>query len=135
MKATLPKLTRKQALFVEQIVNNPKQSGTKAAMIATNSKTVGSAKVYASRTLANANVVSHLQNASQLVEDTLINTVRDWGAAENTRKREIAQQSAMYIHDKVHGKATQRVESTSTAVVISIDMSAQSLPDGVIEGE
>jgi hypothetical protein len=124
------KLTRKQEAFVTELVNNPKQSGVGAAMIAYGKPdkptTYGTADTIARANLENPRIISRLHEWSELTETTLGGTVREWGASGNTRQREIAQNAAMYIHDKVHGKATQRVESTSTAVVISIDMSAAS---------
>lgn len=127
----LPKLTRKQAVFVRELIDNPKQSNTKAAMVAynTNQKI---ARTIAAENMAKPSIRSHLENAVELVEDTLITTVRDWGRSDNTRRREISQNAAMWIHDKVHGKATQRIESQSTSINLTIDLSGD---DGVTVDE
>jgi hypothetical protein len=119
-------LTYKQKEFIKQVVENPKQSLTKAAQAAYSSgdkeisPTVAAQIAYDN--MRKPNIVSQLQDYTQLVETTLTNTVAEWGQHERPRQREIAQQAAMYIHDKVHGKATQRVETRSEAVVISIDL-------------
>jgi serine/threonine protein kinase len=68
------------------------------------------------------NVISYLAEKNDLVEEVLINTLTDWGRESNTRKREIAVDVGKYIHDKIHGKATQQIETTNKSVTISIDL-------------
>jgi hypothetical protein len=67
-------------------------------------------------------VQSLLHDNKELVESTLINTVKDWGDHEKPRQREIAQNAAMYIHDKVEGKATMRIEQRSEIISFNIDL-------------
>lgn len=67
-------------------------------------------------------VQSLLHDSKTLVETTLINTVKDWGDHDKPRQREIAQNAAMYIHDKVEGKATVRVEQRSEIVNFNINL-------------
>ena len=67
-------------------------------------------------------VQSLLHDSKTLVESTLINTVKDWGDHDKPRQREIAQNAAMYIHDKVEGKATQRIEQRSEVLSFNIDL-------------
>lgn len=123
------KLSQKQKAFIKELVDNPKQSASQAALKAYSTPdkqiTVESARNIAHNNLKNPRIISKLQDFNELVESALINTVRDWGEDDTPRKREIALDSAKYIHDKVHGKATQRIEQKSEVVRIAIDMSAK----------
>lgn len=119
-------LTPKQKAFVQELLDNPKQSATQAVL-----KTYGkpdkpvtylSARNIASDNLTKPNIMTKLAQYNDMVESTLLQTVQDWGNHERPRQREIAQNAAMYIHDKVHGKATQKVETRSEQVTISIDL-------------
>lgn len=123
-------LTPKQKAFVQELIDNPKQSATQAVL-----KTYGrpnkpikynTARALASENLAKPAIRTKLAQYNDMVESTLLATVQDWGQHDKPRQREIAQNAAMYIHDKVHGKATQRVETRSEAVTISIDLTKPS---------
>ncbi len=120
------KLTGKQKAFVKELIDNPKQSATKAAIKAYSepgkviSPTV--AGTIAHENLKKPAIISKLQNYTDLVESALVNTVSDWASEDAPRKREIALDAAKFIHDKVHGRATQKVEMQSQQVVITIDM-------------
>lgn len=135
MKKRQPKLTRKQEAFVRELVENPKQSATSAVM-----KTYGkpdkpvsyqTARALASENLTKPSIQTELAKYTKQVEDTLYRAVVDWGDSDTPRKREIALDSAKFIHDKVHGKATQRVETKSEQVSININMTASQEPTGV----
>ena|SRR3990167_7695066 len=117
-----PKLSRKQAAFVQEIVNNPKQSATQAALKTYDTEDYRTAQNIASENLSKPIIRTELAKYSTQVEDTLYRAVSDWGDHERPRQREIALDAAKYIHDKIHGKATQRVETRSEAVVIQIDL-------------
>lgn len=119
-------LTPKQKAFVQELIDNPKQSATQAVL-----KTYGkpgkpptylSAGQIATDNLRKPQIITKLAQYNDMVESTLLQTVQEWGQHDKPRQREIAQNAAMYIHDKVHGKATQRVETRSEAVTISIDL-------------
>jgi len=138
-KRTIPPkdrpLTPKQKAFVQELIDNPKQSATQAVL-----KTYGkpdkpisyqTARSVASENLTKPNIITKLAQYNDMVESTLLATVQDWGADDTPRKREIAQNAAMYIHDKVHGKATQKVETRSEQVSININMTASQEPTGV----
>lgn len=128
-------LTPKQKAFVQELIDNPKQSATQAVL-----KTYGkpnkpptylSARNIASENLTKPNIITKLAQYNDIVESTLLQTVQDWGQHDKPRQREIAQNAAMYIHDKVHGKATQKVETKSEQVSININMTASQEPTGV----
>lgn len=135
MKKRPPKLTRKQEAFVRELVENPKQSATAAAL-----KTYGKPDKPLNYQTANAIAVENLQKPAiqtelakytKQIEDTLYRAVVDWGDSDTPRKREIALDSAKFIHDKVHGKATQRVETKSEQVSININMTPSQEPTGI----
>lgn len=119
---SLPKLTRKQEAFVKELIENPKQSATQAVMKTYNVNNAKTASVVATENLAKPSIQSHLHNASDMVERVLEKTVEDWGNEENTQKRALAIDTAKYIHDKVHGKATQKVVTENSSVVINLSL-------------
>lgn len=120
-------LTRKQEAFVQELLTNPKQSATQAALKTYGKPdkelSYGTAQSIATENLSKPVIMSKLGLASDMVETALMQTVEDWKQEENSRKREIAMDTAKYIHDKVHGKATQRVEQQTTTVSVAIDLS------------
>jgi hypothetical protein len=121
--------TRKELAFVKHLVEHPKGTATEAYKSAYNVRPttkLASLHSQASATMSKPTVVSELAKYSNLIENTLINTVNDWGSEENTRKREIAINTSMFIHDKIHGKATQKIQSTSEVVQISINLTGDS---------
>lgn len=116
--------TRKEKAFVEHLVNNPKATATDAYKAAYNTENMKKGTIYneASVTMNKPVVISELSKYSNLVENTIINTVNEWGNEENTRKREIAINSAMYVHDKIFGKAKQSIQTESKVVSININL-------------
>jgi hypothetical protein len=117
-------LTRKQAAFINYLVEHPKESATEAAMQTYNVEKRRTAEAIANENLRKPSIVSELSKYNNLVENTLINTINDWGQENNTRKREIAVDTAKYIHDKIHGKAKQSVDISSTSVNVNINLGA-----------
>ncbi len=81
-----------------------------------------SAEVVASNNMNKPVIIMALQEHVALAESAIVGTIRDWGKSDNTRKREIATQNSQYLHDKVFGKATTRIEMQSTTVSISINL-------------
>lgn len=124
-------LTRKQQAFVTELIDNPKQSATQAALTVYGKPdkptTYQTAGQIATDNLKNPQIIMALADHNKLVESTLIGTVSDWGRSDNSRRREIAQNAAMFIHDKVHGKAKQTVDVNTQSVVITIDLSQAAL--------
>lgn len=121
------KLTKKQEAFVKELLDNPKQPASKAVTKAYSEPgkppVVGNvAKTLAYENLKKPAIISKLQDYTDLVESALVGTVEDWSKEDAPRKREIALDAAKFIHDKVHGRATQKVEMQSQQVVITIDM-------------
>jgi phage terminase small subunit len=115
------KLTHKQEVFVKHLIDNPKASATEAALTAYNTN-YNAARAIASENLTKPSIVSALSNYNNLIENTLINTVNDYGNSDKIAERALAVDTSKYIHDKIHGKATQKIEQQSTSVNISIDL-------------
>lgn len=121
-------LTRKQQAFVDVLLSDKKISATQAAMETYNAKDRMVARNIASENMAKPGIQSKLAMHSDMVESALVNTVKDWGGSDKPREREIALDSAKFIHDKVHGKATQRVEQTTTGVSLVINLTGNDQP-------
>ena len=119
-------LTPKQKAFVQELIQNPKQSATQAVL-----KTYGkpdkpisynTARSVASENLTKPAIQSKLIQYSDMVEQAIMQTIQDWKDHDKPRQREIAMNQAQFVHDKIHGKATQKVETRSEQVTISIDL-------------
>ena len=138
MKTKLPAkdrpLTYKQKAFIKEVIDNPKQSLTQAAIKAYSREgkqvTYGSARQIAHDNMTKPNIVSKLSQYSDLVEDAILNTVDDWKRSDKVSERALAMDSAKFVHDKIHGKATQRVEVQSQQVSININMTQGQEPTG-----
>lgn len=118
----LPKLTRKQQAFVNELKNNPKQSATRA-VLKTYGKpdkelTYNTAHSIAVENLQKPAIVSHLDAYKDIVENTLTNTIIEYQNSDNIKQRTLAVDTSKYVHDKLFGKATQRTETTSLNVNI-----------------
>jgi hypothetical protein len=127
--------TRKQKEFARIIATEPKTTQTDAYRKAYNVKpTTTNKAIYAesSRTLQNPQVQSELAKYTNILENTLINTVKQWGDHDKPRQREIAQNAVMYMHDKIHGKAKQSIDVVSTTVKLSLDFT-QSTPANTLD--
>lgn len=131
MSAKLRKLTRKQKAFVEHIINHPKESLTDAAMAAYDVKGKGGAAVIAHENMQKPLVKLELERHSQLAEETLLDVMtysRRYGKSKSGSKEQGASYAAIAVNaskdilDRVHGKATQRVEQTSSVVNLNIDL-------------
>jgi uncharacterized membrane protein YfhO len=131
------KLTGKQQAFVNELINNPTSTATQAYRVAYKPKETTSKQVihnHASLLKKQPAIAMELAKYSGMYESVINDTIQDWGHEDNTRKREIATTLAMYAHDKVHGKATQRVQQTSEVVSISINLTGDNdMPPEYIE--
>lgn len=121
---TLPRLTRKQAAFVGELVANPKMSATQAALKTYNVTSSRSAEVVASENMRKPEIMKVLRDAAVDAENA-VKTVMDssLGLRSNPAHAGIALSAANSLLDRVHGKATQRTETVSTTLSISIDLS------------
>lgn len=126
------KLTRKQMAFVQYLLDHPKASATEAYLAAYPTDNRDTARAEASTTLAKPNVLAVLNGAATEAEETLHSVMQS--AKRFSRKEtkvgaafaSVARASANDILDRVHGKATQRVEQSSTVVQVNIDLTTMS---------
>jgi phage terminase small subunit len=112
-------MTTKQKIFVKEYVET-KGNGTKAALIAYDTKDYQTAATISNENLKKPEIISALQLHNELIESTLIGTVKQYGRSKKLGERSLAVDTAKYIHDKIHGKATQRTESTSNSLIAHI---------------
>lgn len=119
------KLTPKQRVFVQEYVDN-RGNGTKAALKAygTDDKPVAysTAHSIASENLQKPSIVMALGRFNDMIESKIVRTIEDWGDSDKPREREIAVDLMKYSHDKIHGRASQSVNISSTHVNISLDL-------------
>lgn len=131
----LPKLTRKQTEFVRQLVENPKISATEAAARAYSVEKRDTARAMAAENLTKPSIMAELAKYSGDAEFTLIEVMQQSRTEMKTADRDrvqwanTARQTADSLLDRLHGKATQRVESTSTSVNLSIDLTSTLAPE------
>lgn len=67
-------------------------------------------------------ISNRLEPVVDEIEDILITTVRKYKDSDKQWEQILANDNAKWIHDKVKGKATQKIEQQSTSVNISIDL-------------
>lgn len=120
-------MKRKEKAFVQEIINNPKISNADAVIRAGyDVKKKSTASVMGNELLKKPEIVSALQDYVELTESAITKTVQDWKDSDRPREREIAMQNAQYIHDKVFGKATQKVESMNVSLHFGMDLTSVS---------
>ncbi len=67
-------------------------------------------------------IASRLEPVVDEIEEALITTVRRYKDSDKLPEVQEAMNNARWIHDKVKGKATQKIEQQSIKLVISIDL-------------
>ncbi len=115
-------LTRKQQAFVKHLIEHPKESATKAVLATYDVNNSLTAKSIATENLSKPAIQTELAKYNNLIENTLINTIQDYATSDKLGQRTLAVETSKYIHDKIHGKATQKIQTTSNKLVISIDL-------------
>lgn len=143
-------LTRKQKAFADKLLSDVKVSG-KQAITEVYGKPGGklvegnTAEVMASENLRNPKIMAYLHSKSDLAEDTLVELMevsKTYAKSQKNRGQQGAQyanvavSAAKDILDRVHGKATQRVENTTILTNITIDLSggtAGGVPEAMLE--
>lgn len=129
-----PKLTRKQAIFVKGIAEG--KTGEQAAMEAYNiwgkhwtKDPKNTARAIASENLAKPNISSALDDLAYKAK-TILDRVLD---GEKINDKEVSPSYvidvAKYVHDKVNGKATQKIEAETNNYNIEID---ENTPEDVL---
>lgn len=115
-KPKLPKLTRKQRAFVNELKRNPKISGTQAAMKAYNVKNEKVASVISSENLTKPSIISHLENYNELVEKTIANPILKYSNSDDIKELTLAVETSKWVHDKLHGKAVQKSVNLNASI-------------------
>jgi phage terminase small subunit len=124
----LQSLTHKQKIFVNNIVDKGMTKTDAYINAYDHNGTRKTAYEEASRTARTPQVLIELAKHSSVAENTLITVMqasKDYaleGGRDGASYASVAVQTANSILDRVHGKATQRIEQQSTAVVIQIDL-------------
>jgi hypothetical protein len=122
-------LTRKQKAFVQYLLSHPKASGAEASRATYDVTSDLSARQQAHDVLTSPNVQAELTKYSPEAQNTLLDVMRtstemmhadvsravDWAAN--------ARMTADSLLDRVHGKAKQSIDVTSTSVNLNIDLS------------
>ncbi len=108
-------LTRKQKAFADELLNNPKQSATQAAVKTYNVSSPGAAAVQAHQNLMKPNVQLYLSEHIDKAKNRVITLV-------DSDKEEIALRASDSILDRALGKATQKIEQHTTAVTLELNL-------------
>jgi phage terminase small subunit len=117
-------MKRKEKAFVQAIIDNPRISNGQAVIDAGYDVAKrATASVIANELLKKPEIVSALQDYVELTESAITQTVRDWKDSSAPQERAIAMQNAQYIHDKVFGKATQKIETHNVSLTFGMDLS------------
>lgn len=118
-------LTKKQQAMVQAYVNDPKTTKTQAYLKAYNVRegtTKDSIEQQASQTFSKPQVKTELMKYNGMVEGVLINTIKDFGESDKVNERTLAVDTGKYVHDKIHGKATQFIETHNTTVNLNLSL-------------
>lgn len=134
MKRKDPKLTRKQKALADYILANPTATAKEAAKQAYNLSSDRTAEVIGSRELRKAEMMAYMENHAQTASDTVLTVIKHSkqkmieDEKNGSSWATVALNGSKDVLDRVYGKATQRVETSSKVVQINIDMTS---PDGI----
>ena len=113
------KLTRKQKAFADVLLGNPKISATKAALQTYGKPdrptTYDTASQIAAENLQKPSIQIYMEEHVDKARNKIVTLV-------NSERDEIALNASKDILDRVHGKATQRVETSSTSVNLNLSL-------------
>ncbi len=127
-------LTHKQKAFADEIITNPKQSNTEAALKTLDVNSLNAAAVSAHTMMKNPKVQAYLQKHSQRAEDVMLEVMEysriygKTGGKEGAAYAAVAVTVAKDVFDRIHGKATQKIETQSTSVNVNIDLTGAAEP-------
>jgi phage terminase small subunit len=127
-------LTSKQKAFADEIIKNPHISNTQAAINTLDVTTENSAAVSAYKMMQTEKVQAYLAKHSQKAEDTILEVMEysrvygKTGGKEGAAYAAVAVTVAKDVLDRLHGKATQKIETQNTSVNVNIDLSGASDP-------
>ena len=114
------KLTRKQKDFADTLLNNPKMSGTQAALRTYGKPdkptTVATAQQIAMENLRKPSVQLYLDKHIDKAKNRVVELI-------DSDKEEIALRAADSVLDRALGKATQKVEQHTSVVNLNLSLS------------
>lgn len=108
-------LTKKQANFVKELLSDKKVSATEAARRSYNVTSDNSASLIASENLRKPQIMKYLHDNAEVAEQVIVDLLK-------ADKDEVKLAASKDILDRVHGKATQKIEQTTTGVTLNIDL-------------
>ena len=114
--------TRKQRAFAEYLLKHPKASGTEAALATYNASNENTAGVQAWENLRNPKVLAILEKSTDSAQARIAELVHD-------DDKRLSFDASRDVLDRTYGKATQRLEVQSTAVAITIDLTANDVAE------
>ncbi len=127
-------MTGKQKAFADQVLANPTKPKKKIIMDVYDVTIERAAEVMASENLRKPAIMAYLDKHAVVAEETLYDIMQDSRSKSKTFSKEgaayagVAVTAAKDILDRIHGKATQRIESRSESVIIGIDLSGYAEP-------
>lgn len=117
------RLTGKQAQMIKQRLKD--KTATNAEVIKRSGYNVTSdhtaSQIYLEN-MKNPEIRKWLDSTIDEMEDTLLTTVRRYRNSSELDEVKEATTNARWIHDKLKGKATQRIEQHSTTVKLSLSL-------------
>lgn len=125
------KLTRKQKAFADGILAEPKKAATLVALETYGKPdkptTYMTAAQIAEDNLKKPQIMLYLQQHAVEAEKTMYRVMNrsEQLMEESPGYAAVAKSAASDILDRIHGKATQQVETTSKQVVINIDLTSE----------
>lgn len=118
-------LTKKQKAYADYRLQNPTHSDTKAVLATYDTDNPKTASVIAHTNNQLTPIKTYLMKHSQRIEDTLTNNFYRLATSEILDETKEGNRVGMWMHDKIHGKATQKIEQQSTSVNINIDLTQE----------
>jgi len=118
------KLTKKQREFIKEYKANPLESTTSIVKRIYDVKNDKVASVIGTENLSKPSIVSHLSKYSDDIEDTIGTVAKELVQSDKIENKKEGLLNMRWIHDKVHGKATQRTEVTTQGITITVDLSS-----------
>ncbi len=122
-------MTRKEKLLADIILANPKLTGKEAAKQVFNNASEHGLEVAASRVLRKPEVMAYMQNHAVSAEQGIIEIAEYSKEMGQTFSKEGASYAAVAVTaykdvlDRVHGKATQRIEQTTVSLTFGMNLS------------
>lgn len=98
-------LTRKQKAFADHILNNPKESATKAAQATYQTNSYDTARALASQNLAHPSIQLYLDEHIQMAKDKIVYL------SQSADKEDVQFKASESILDRALGKAVQRSQN------------------------